>query len=150
MRNLLLMFCINLTLICCKQNHQFSSSSLLNSSKDTVTQKLLKLPDSLITKIDVLKETLIFDSINMGNTLLAKFRITNFGNTSLKIDQIIYNCDCTQMVSKNLLIAPGSIESLDFAINTSGLKKGYNERVVTILGNFRPFFKFLRVEIYIQ
>lgn len=92
---------------------------------------------------------MVFDSIRKGNTLLAKYQIRNFGQAPLKMEQVILNCDCTQQLTQNLTVQPGATEPLHFAIDTRGFNKGYNERAMPLLGNFRPFFKFLRVEVYV-
>ncbi|MBK7097331.1 MAG: DUF1573 domain-containing protein [Sphingobacteriales bacterium] len=69
-------------------------------------------------------------------------KIKNPGHTPLKIEQIIFSCDCVLPLYKDTANLLGDIKSIDFAINSESFNKGYNERVFTLFGNFRPFFKF--------
>lgn len=143
-------FLILFVIAACNIKNRNNFHSVFHSEKDTVLSRLRGLSDSLLTKIEVTPLVRIFDSVNEGSVLVAKYNLLNFGAMPLTIAQTIVSCDCTTPIEDAPIILSGENKEIEFLVNTSGFQKGYNERTITILGNFKPFYRVLRVEVYIK
>ena len=89
------------------------------------------------------------DTISKGQTIAGKFTIVNKGSVPFVIKKIINVCDCTVTESTKKETQPNDSCSLSFKIDTEDFKEGFNVRMITIIGNFHPFFRVLCVECYV-
>ena len=113
-------------------------------------KKLRSLPDSALTRIQIDPYIFMFDTVKTGTIVTGKFKIRNIGHKPFTFSQIITFCDCTTVQKKDEIIQAQDSSYLSFILDTESFQEGYNERALTILGNFKPYFRTLKVEGYIK
>ena len=146
-------FLITQILICCLFACKQKSSnmvSILNTDKDTVSRELKKLPDSALTRISIEPIIYMYDTIKRGEVLAGKFKIKNVGLKPFELAQAISFCGCATVNAKDLIVNSKDSTHLSFVLDTEGFDKGYFERAITILGNFKPYYRTLKIEGYIE
>lgn len=130
----------------CKRN----VSTVKSLDTDSVIVRLKQLDDTALTRIEITPSIYVIDTINEGQNLEGKFKIVNKGNVPLILKKIINVCDCTVTESSKTETQPNDSSFLYFKINTDNFKRGFNVRVITIMGNFHPLFRALSVECYVR
>jgi len=110
---------------------------------------LKTLPDSVLTKIEVEKVNIDFDTVEKFTLLKGNFIIKNSGKKLLEIKKINGLCSCTDIKSYLKEIEVNKTQEIMFSISTNEFQKGYNERFITVYGNFFPFYRTIRIQAYI-
>lgn len=131
---------------CKNKNSSFTDKYI---DKDSVVARLKQLDETALTRIEVNPIIYFADTISKGQTIEGKFTIFNKGNVPFSIKKIVNICDCTITESTKNETPPNDSCILNFKIDTEDFKEGFNVRMITIMGNFHPFFRVLSVECYV-
>ncbi len=75
-----------------------------------------------------------FGKVNVGNTVVTEFEVTNKGQTPLLIRKTKSNCGCTVSKIESESIAPGETKKLEVILDTSG-RRGRQYKTVTVFSN---------------
>ncbi|MFN8250705.1 MAG: DUF1573 domain-containing protein [Ferruginibacter sp.] len=118
-------------------------------SKDTVVTELKKLRETELTRIEIAPAIYFADTISKGDIIEGKFTIYNKGKVPFSIKKITNVCDCTVTKPDKDETMPGDSCNLSFKISTDNYSDGFNVRMITIMGNFHPYFRVLAVESYV-
>lgn len=134
-------------LVSCKtKNNAFTNK---NIDKDSTIVKLKRLKETELTRIEIDPVIYFADTISQGQTIEGKFKIINVGNVPFSIKKIVNICDCTVTEPTKKETQPNDSCYINFKIDTENYKEGFNVRMITIMGNFHPFFRVLSVECYV-
>jgi hypothetical protein len=143
MKRLFLLFFL-LVFLSCSNEHKQS-----NKITSPEISSLKTLPDSVLTKIEVEKVNIDFDTVKKFTPLNGNFMIKNSGKKLLEIKKINGLCNCTDIKSFSKEIEVDETQEIMFSISTDEFQRGYNERFITVYGNFFPFYRTIRVQAYI-
>ncbi|MBS1511545.1 MAG: DUF1573 domain-containing protein [Bacteroidetes bacterium] len=105
-----------------------------------------KLPETDLTRIEISPAIYFADTIAKGDIIKGSFTIYNKGNVPFSIKKISNICDCTVSASSKKETPPNDSCSISFIINTDNFNDGFNVRMITIMGNFHPYFRVLSIE----
>ena len=75
-----------------------------------------------------------FGKVNVGNSVVTEFEVTNNGQTPLVIRKTKSNCGCTVSKMESESIAPGQTKKLTVTLDTSG-RRGRQYKTVTVFSN---------------
>ncbi|MEO7313127.1 MAG: DUF1573 domain-containing protein [Chitinophagaceae bacterium] len=117
---------------------------------DNNIELLKKLPDSALTKIDFYPAVYVFDTTQKGVIVNGTFCIKNTGSNNFIVHAVKSLCDCTTPSYNKRSIISGDSLQLDFSLNTKDFKQGYNDRFINLYGNFFPYYRNLKIEVYIR
>ena len=131
----------------CRSKNKFETDRYVSS--DSVINNLKLLKDSELTRIEISPMIFFADTVEKGTEISGKFLVVNKGNIAFTLRKIINICDCTVSESTKKDIQPRDSAFINFKINTDNFTSGFNARTITLMGNFQPFFRVLRVECYV-
>lgn len=131
-------------------NNVTTTSGTKNLGNDSVMIKLKQLKETELTRIEINPTIYYADTISKGQTIEGKFTITNKGKNPFFIKKIMNVCDCTVSESTKSKTLPNDSCIIRFKIDTENFSDGFNVRVITVMGNFHPFFRVLSVECYVK
>jgi len=131
---------------CRSKNNGFTDKYI---DKDSVIVKLKLLKETELTRIEFNPLIYFADTISIGQPIEGKFTIYNKGRVPFFIKKIVNICDCTVIESIKKETQSSDSCYINFKIETENFKDGFNVRMITIMGNFHPFFRILCVECYV-
>ncbi len=146
MRTWILSTLIILFITGCRHDTRTGNGKLMDKN----IELLKKLPDSTLTKIDFYPAVYVFDTAQRGDVVKGTFHIKNTGSNNFIIQTVKSLCDCTIPVYNKKSILPMDTMKLDFSLNTKDFKQGYNDRFINLYGNFFPYYRNLKIEVYIR
>ena len=79
------------------------------------------------------KTTMDFGTLNVGDVKIGVFTFTNTGNKPLILDNVVSNCDCTQLEWNRKPVMPGKSDTIK-AIYTAK-NPGMISKWVTVMSN---------------
>ena len=88
--------------------------------------------------------------VKQGETAECYFVVKNSGDSTLVFNQIIPNCNCTSMTSKNAEIFAGESDTLKFVLDTHGKEIGRYVGEIRIITNTIPDFHKLKITAEIE
>ncbi len=128
-----------------------NGSKIIKQSQDTTVLRLKTLPDSLLTRIIIEPYIYQYDTVEYGDKLKGKFLIKNIGAANFKMEKLIARCDCTELTINDSILTSGQETYLNFEVSTKKLQPSYfNESVISLFGNFKPYSRTLKIEGYIK
>lgn len=130
----------------CKNEKRITDQYISN---DSVIVNLKKLKETELTRIEIIPGIFFADTIQKGQVINGEFVIFNKGNQPFLLKKIINVCDCTVTQPTKKEVQPKDSCYIKFKINTDNFNEGFNVRMITIIGNFHPFFRVLSVECFV-
>ena len=88
--------------------------------------------------------------IKQGEIAECYFVVKNTGDSTLVFNQIIPNCDCTSLATKNAEISAGETDTLKFVLDTYGKELGIFESEIRIVTNTTPDWHKLKISAEIE
>jgi Protein of unknown function (DUF1573) len=144
---LYLFWFVTLGICCCTGS---TKTEIIKQSQDTTVLRLKTLPDSLLTRIVIEPYIYQYDTITYGEKIKGRFTIKNIGAKNFKIEKLVARCECTELTISDSTIAPGRETYLEFEVSTKKLKpSAFNESIISLFGNFKPYFRTIKIEGYI-
>lgn len=129
-------------LLSCKQEKNIQAESFDLKKNDKIYERLSKLPDNQLTKIDM--PTFIdLDTIE-GDNKTINIDIKNVGKNKLNFLHIKPPCSCNTISKYDSIILPTNSQSI--SINMKFDKVGNFYQGITVYGSFFPYIK----KIYVQ
>lgn len=131
-------------------NPSTNNSQRKSSEVSLTVEKLRTSPDSVLTKIKIDNLDREYE-VKKGQIIVDSILIINNGIKPLKIESIKSKCDCTTVDFDNSrLIHPKESMVVRYKINTEDMPLGYNQRTISIIGNFFPYFKIISLSLYLN
>ena len=128
-----------------------TKTEIIKQSQDTTVLRLKTLPDSVLTRILIEPYIYQYDTVEYGDKLKGKFLIKNIGAANFKMEKLIARCECTELTISDSTLLPGQETYLNFEVSTKKLQpSSFNESVISLFGNFKPYFRTLKIEGYIK
>ncbi|MBX9850813.1 MAG: DUF1573 domain-containing protein [Cytophagaceae bacterium] len=131
-----------------KKNSVYSISAAHHRNIEIISVTL-EHKDSLVSRMSFRKEIYDFKQVKEGTKLLHQFKFKNIGKDTLVISSVNVSCECMQVKTSAVKIAPGEKGEIEITWNTKGLK-GKKFQSIGLITNGIPSLKELRVTAEIK
>ena len=131
-----------------KKNSVYSISAAHHRNIEIISVTL-EHKDSLVSRMSFKKEIHDFKQVKEGTKLTHQFKFKNIGKDTLLISSVNVSCECVQVKTSSVKIAPGEKGEIEITWDTKGLK-GKKLQSIGLITNGMPSLKELRITAEIK